>query len=223
MPTELLIFYVLGAGALLSTAAMLLPTTGRNPIHAALLLIVSFFFLAALYALLSAHLLAILQIIVYAGAVMVLFTFVIMLLNLSPDEIREPKISYAKIVGGGLGLFVFGKLLSAIGLASASAKAVDLGGLVEVRAEHAKFLEPTHMYEQFGSVREVGHMMYSTFLVPFELVSVLLLVAAVGAVVLAKKNLAYVDHPVGSPAKEFKVETNAQGHDEGDAGHGGHH
>ncbi len=206
MPTELLLFYALGAGAVLSTAAMLLPTTGRSPIHAALLLIVSFFFLAGLYAMLSAHLLSILQIIVYAGAIMVLFTFVIMLLNLSPDEIREPKISYAKMLGGGVALFVFGKLLNGIGLAASAAKAVDLT-----------------QHDTFGTVKEVGHMMYSTFMVPFELVSVLLLVAAVGAVVLAKKNLAYVDRPVPSPAEEFKTEGHAAGDGEAAAGHGGHH
>jgi len=205
MPTELLIFYALGAGAVLSTAAMLLPTTGRNPIHAALLLIVSFFFLAGLYALLSAHLLAILQIIVYAGAIMVLFTFVIMLLNLSPDEIREPKISYAKMVGSGVALFVFGKLLNGIGAASSAAKAVDLT-----------------QQEGFGTVKDVGHMLYSTFMVPFELVSVLLLVAAVGAVVLAKKNLAYVDRPVPSPAEEFKTEGHA-GHGDAAESDGAHH
>jgi NADH-quinone oxidoreductase subunit J len=180
MPTELLVFYVLAAGVVLSTAAMLLPPMGRNPIHSAIALIVSFFFLAGIYALLSAHLLAAVQIIVYAGAVMVLFTFVIMLLNLTPDQIREPRITATTLIGSGLGLFVFGKLLSALALASNGAKSVDLN-------------DGTHA--TFGSVTEVGRMLYTTFLVPFELVSVLLLVAAVGAVVLAKRSLKYKDRP----------------------------
>lgn len=185
MTTEQVLFYILGSGAVLSSAAMLLPPLGKNPIHSAISLIVSFFFLAGLYALLSAHLLTALQIIVYAGAVMVLFTFVIMLLNMGPDEIQEPRITPVKVVAAMLALFVFGKLTTAITLASKGIQAVDLS-------------QPG--YENFGSVREVGRMLYTSFMVPFELVSVLLLVAAVGAVVLAKKSLRYIDRPEPSPA-----------------------
>ncbi len=158
---------------------------GRNQIHSAISLIVSFFFLAGLYALLSAHMLSVLQIIVYAGAVMVLFTFVIMLLNLGPDELQDTRITPSRIAAGILALFVFGKLATAIQLTTAGAQAVDLN-------------DPG--FAQFGTVPEVGRMMYTTFLVPFELVSVLLLVAAVGAVVLAKRSLKYVDRPEPPPA-----------------------
>ena len=203
MTTELVLFYILGAGAVLSSAAMLLPSTGKNPIHAAMALIVSFFFLAGLYALLSAHLLTAVQIIVYAGAVMVLFTFVIMLLNLGPEEIQEPKITVVKVVGGVLVLFLFGKLATAIGLASAGAQAVDLS-------------QPG--FAEYGSVRDVGRMLYTTFLVPFELVSVLLLVAAVGAVVLAKRSLAYVDRPEPPPARAH-AHDDARGHGHGASAH----
>ena len=185
MTTEQVLFYVLGAGAVLSSAAMLLPPMGKNPIHSAISLIVSFFFLAGLYALLSAHLLTAIQIIVYAGAIMVLFTFVIMLLNMGPDEIQEPRITPVKVAAALLTLFVFGKLTTAITLAANGAQSVDLS-----QAEYANF----------GSVREVGRMMYTTFMVPFELVSVLLLVAAVGAVVLAKRSLRYIERPEPSPA-----------------------
>ena len=89
MSSEQLIFYLLAFGTLVSAVCVVLPPMGRNPIHSAIALIVSFFFLAGIYALLGAHLLAGLQIIVYAGAIMVLFTFVIMLLNLSEDEMGE--------------------------------------------------------------------------------------------------------------------------------------
>jgi NADH-quinone oxidoreductase subunit J len=185
MTTEQVLFYILGGGAVLSSAAMLLPPMGKNPIHSAISLIVSFFFLAGLYALLSAHLLTALQIIVYAGAVMVLFTFVIMLLNMGPDELQEPKITPVKVLAAMLCLFIFGKLITAITLASNGMQSVDLS-------------QPG--YEGFGGVREVGRMLYTSFMVPFELVSVLLLVAAVGAVVLAKKSLRYVERPEPSPA-----------------------
>lgn len=211
MPMELILFYVLGGGAVAFSAAMLLPVVGRNPIHSALSLIGSFFCLAGLYALLSAHLLAALQIIVYAGAVMVLFTFVIMLLNLAPDEIQPPRLSMLKVLAAGMGLFIFGRLLSAVAVATAGAQAVDLG---------------SGAYDGYGTIRVVGRMLYTSFLVPFELISVLLLVAAVGAVVLAKKTLTYVNAPVPPPARLTRLadQGDAAGGDGHDAhGDHGHH
>jgi NADH-quinone oxidoreductase subunit J len=211
MSSELILFYILAAGAVGCSAAMILPSTGRNPIHSALYLIGAFFCLAAIYALLAAHLLAALQVIVYAGAIMVLFTFVIMLLNLGPDEIQPLKLSTLKVGASLLGLFIFGKLLTVLTLASQGAQAVDLADSV---------------HSGYGTVRVVGRMLYTSFLVPFELASVLLLVAAVGAVVLAKKNLGYIDRPEPPPAKLNKLVASADEADHGDHGdhgHGGHH
>lgn len=206
MTTEQVLFYVLGAGAVLSSAAMLLPPMGRNPIHSAISLIVSFFFLAGLYALLSAHLLTAIQIIVYAGAIMVLFTFVIMLLNMGPDEVQEPRITPVKVGAALLTLFVFGKLTTAITLAANGARSVDLS-------------QPE--YANFGSVREVGRMLYTTFMVPFELVSVLLLVAAVGAVVLAKRSLRYIERPEPTPAVFDKEHAHQHMHSQTSDDHAG--
>ncbi len=205
---EQIVFYLLGGGAVLSAASMLLPPLGRNPIHSAISLIVSLFFLAGLYALLSAHMLSVLQIIVYAGAVMVLFTFVIMLLNLGPDELQDTRITPGRVAAGILALFIFGKLTTAIQLTTAGAQGVDLS-------------DPS--YAKFGTVPEVGRMMYTTFLVPFELISVLLLVAAVGAVVLAKRSLKYVDQVQQTPAaKEFPpADEDGDAHDA--HAHGGGH
>lgn len=208
MTGEQILFYIFGGGAVLSSAAMLLPPMGKNPIHSAISLIVSFFFLAALYALLSAHMLSVLQIIVYAGAVMVLFTFVIMLLNLGPDEIKETKLSPTRIVAAILALFVFGKVTTAIQWTTAGAVSVDMN-------------DP--LYAKFGAVPEVGRMMYTSFLVPFELTSVLLLVAAVGAVVLAKRSLKYIDHPQPPPAGFEAEPADDAGHGDSDHGHGGGH
>jgi NADH-quinone oxidoreductase subunit J len=194
---ELILFYVLGGGALAFAAAMLLPNVGRNPIHSALSLVGTLFCLAGLYALLSAHLLSALQIIVYAGAVMVLFTFVIMLLNLQPDEIQPVRLTTLKVAAGIIGLFVFGKLITAITLAAGGAQSVDL-------TPHSAAIGGATWeggFNGYGTIREVGRMLYTTFLVPFELVSVLLLVAAVGAVVLAKRSLHYIDAPTPPPAK----------------------
>lgn len=208
MSAELLIFYILATGATGSATLMLLPTTGKNPIHSALLLIVSLFCLAGLYALLSAHLLTALQIIVYAGAVMVLFTFVIMLLNLTPTEIHPPKLTLTKLVAGIVALFVFGKLLTALTVASAGAQAVDLSDPI---------------YAQYGTIKTVGRMLYTSFMIPFELASVLLLVAAVGAVALAKKSLKYVDAPVPPPAKLTQLAHPPQADGPGHGHDGGHH
>lgn len=207
MSIELLIFYILGAGAILSAGAMILPPMGRNPIHSALYLIGSFFFLAGIYALLAAHLLTAMQIIVYAGAIMVLFTFVIMLLNLTPDEIEPPRLSLSKILGAGFGLFLLGKLVTVFSFATKGMQSVDLS-------------QPG--FAQYGTIRDIGRMMYTTHMVPFELASVLLLVAAVGAVVLAKRSLAYIERPVPPPAKLNRVVHTANDDDDDGHGHHGH-
>ncbi len=179
MGSEMIIFCLLAFGTLAAAVCVVLPPMGRNPIHSAISLIVCFFFLAGIYALLGAHLLAGLQIIVYAGAIMVLFTFVIMLLNLSDEEIGEADFKGVKLLGALVVLFVFGKLLAAFDVAAAvTGKAPDL----EAAASTG-----------FGGVEEVGRLVYTANMVPFELVGVLLLVAVVGAVVMAKRRLTSSD------------------------------
>ena len=96
MGFEQIIFWLLAVGTIVTAALVVLPPGGRNPLYGALLLIVSFFFIAGLYVLLFAHTMAVLQILVYAGAIMVLFTFVIMLLNLSKKELGDETKTLAK-------------------------------------------------------------------------------------------------------------------------------
>src|SRR5947199_5364424 len=93
---ESILFWILAAGVVVGGAQVVLR---RNPAYAALNLVACFFFLAGIYVLLSAHLIAILQIMVYAGAVMVLFVFVIMLLNLKEEELGEMRITFWKGAG----------------------------------------------------------------------------------------------------------------------------
>src|SRR5438270_8266042 len=93
---ETILFYLFAIGVLGAGAQVVLR---RNPLHGALALVASFFFLAGIYVLLSAHLIAVLQVMVYAGAVMVLFVFVIMLLNLKDEELGERRLTFWKGAG----------------------------------------------------------------------------------------------------------------------------
>src|SRR6266568_953086 len=93
---ETLLFWVFFAGVVVAGAQVILR---RNPVHAAMSLVACFFFLAGVYLLLSAHLIAILQVMVYAGAVMVLFVFVIMLLNLREEELGRERVTVWKGIG----------------------------------------------------------------------------------------------------------------------------
>lgn len=141
----------------------------RNPVMSAICLIGNFFSLAALYLLLHAQLIAVLQIAVYTGAIMVLVIFVIMLLNLG-DEARLMERATLR-TGAGIAL-VCGLLLEIFYIVFAGqppATAVSLGSA------------------SLGTVESVGSALFSKFLLPFELTSILLLAAIVGAVVLARK------------------------------------
>lgn len=165
-----IIFWLLAAGAIVTSAMVVLPVGARNPLYGALALVLSFFFVAGIYVLLLAHTMAVLQILVYAGAIMVLFVFVIMLLNLSPSEMGEEKKTVAKGIGAAAALLMGAKLVTAV---EASKQ------LPEVRP-----LAP-----DFGTVDAIGDALFREFLVPFELTGVLLLVAVIGAVILAKRSL----------------------------------
>lgn len=172
MELEQIFFWLLAFGAVLTSSLVVFPPGGKNPLYSALALILSFFFVAGIFVLLVAHLMAVLQILVYAGAIMVLFTFVIMLLNLSRRELGEETKTIAQGLGAGAMIFV---AIKAILVIESSADAVskrdmDLGA-------------------GFGTVEAVGEMLFREYLFPFELASVLLLVAIIGAVVLAKRTL----------------------------------
>ncbi len=142
----------------------------KNPVHSVIYLIVTFFSISAHYVLLNAQFLAAVNIIVYAGAIMVLFLFVIMFLNLKEeaDELKNTKIVSAAIL-----------------------TAVILGGVLIIFLRRAS-KEPVQGYNftsQTGMVETLGKSLYGEYLLPFELVSVLFLVAMAGAVMLAKREV----------------------------------
>jgi NADH-quinone oxidoreductase subunit J len=144
----------------------------RNPVHCALLLVAVLLSLSGLFILLNAQFIAALQVIVYAGAIMVLFLFVLMLLNFRGDqEVLTP--GAAKGFGFLFALLVMVELL----WAALSPNGAESGGLPSA---------PT-LASDFGSPAAIGRILYTTWLYPFEITSILLLVAVVGAVVLAKR------------------------------------
>jgi NADH-quinone oxidoreductase subunit J len=165
---EAILFYLFAVGGITSA---LLVVTRRNPIISALWLIANFFCLAGIYLTLHAQFIAVIQILVYAGAIMVLFVFVIMLLNLGDERRLRDGFSWKKVVAGGLGFGVLMELIY-IFLMQTGSSSIDLTRATNV-----------------GTVEAIGKQLFTRFLFPFEVTSLLLTAAIVGAIVLAKKKL----------------------------------
>ncbi|RKH11714.1 NADH-quinone oxidoreductase subunit J [Corallococcus sp. CA047B] len=168
MNTELVLFGVFAVMTLVSAGLVI---TARSPINSAMALVSTFFFLAGIYVLLWAHTVAVMQVLVYAGAIMVLFLFVIMLLNLG-DAPHRGKSSVTRLLGGA----------SALGLLAVLS--VTLGRTNSMPANLGPQAQAT-----FGTMAAIGQSIFTTWLLPFEAVSLLLLVAMVGAVVVAKSRI----------------------------------
>lgn len=168
----LVIFWLL---AIVSVTAAILMVVNRNPVRSALFLVLTFLCVAVFYVTLSAQFLAAVQVIVYAGAIMVLFLFVIMLLNLgAPDLLRERgTIQTLPAIGLG-GLFI-------VALAASRS-------LIKIRFPR----QDEAIFAKMGTVQGVGLALFDQnkpWLFPFEATSILLLVAIVGAIVMAKRRV----------------------------------
>ncbi len=156
--------------ALTSLIASLLMITRKNPIHSAMFLILNFLCVAVLYLLLHSQFIAIIQVIVYAGAIVMLILFVIMLLDLEEELRSGLKLFYSKVIGGVLAvLFLFGLIYSLVS-SSLTGKAGSY--------------TPDKMS---ANVKAVGEVLFTQYLFPFEIVSILLVSAIIGAVILSKK------------------------------------
>ena len=165
MSFEKFVFYVFAA-VLVFSATMVI--TRRNPVHSVLFLVLAFFNAAGLWMLLEAEFLAITLVLVYVGAVMVLFLFVVMMLDIEVAELRASFIKYMPI-GILIGLLMIVELLLVVG------------------PEHFgldKYAAPAKHAADYSNTKELGEMLYTNYLYPFEIAAVILLVAIVAAISL---------------------------------------
>ncbi len=179
--------YVFYALAIILLMAGLRVITARNPVHAALFLVLAFFTAAGIWLLLEAEFLAIALVLVYVGAVMVLFLFVVMMLDINLDKLREGFWDYLPMAGF-------------IGVLMAAEMVMILGtkhfGLARVSAP------PPHL-AGYSNTAELGRQLYTDYLMPFELAAVLLLVAIVAAIALTLRDRK--DSKFINPAEQVRV------------------
>jgi NADH-quinone oxidoreductase subunit J len=203
---EFWVFVVVGAVSLGSAVSMVVL---RNAVHAALMLVVNFFTIAVFYAMLEAQFLAVTQIIVYAGAIMVLFLFVIMLLGIASSERAEKRAAH-QVAAILLGVLLFAGIAATVaepflGPASVCGEGQQAGdgvpcrGLAQVNAD--------------GNVQAIGRQLFTEYVWPFEVTSVLLVIAAVGAMVIGRRterpeDLTEVGTPVDTVAEQQAGERN---------------
>ncbi len=177
MPTSPALFYTFQfyLFGLLAVASALAFVTRKSPVAAALWLVITMFQLAAMYVMLDAEFIGAIQVLVYAGAIMVVFLFVIMLLNLgSPADVADQRGTGWKVLAGVVGLAILAQVL----VVTRMRIAPDLA-LPEGYAARQALAE--------GVIAPVARPLFNEYLLAFEVTSVLLLVAVVGAVVLGKQ------------------------------------
>jgi NADH-quinone oxidoreductase subunit J len=176
IPLDVILFYLFGGAAVATSLAVI---AQRNPMHSVLLLIASFAALAGLYINLDSPFTAVTQIIVYAGAIMVLFLFVVMLLNTPSEDVASPYgPAYVTLTTGPRKAYA---VLSVILL-------VELGIAIRQFVSASPASGPMAA-AHVSSVKQIGIAIFTDYSLAFEATSVLILVAMVGAVVLAKKRL----------------------------------
>ena len=165
---ETLLFWLLAVIALTAAASMIIQ---RNPVHSALFLIITLLSLAGLFLLLGAHFLAAIQVIVYAGAIMVLFLFVIMLLDIRRTEAAPSRVKLQKSLGVLLGVIFFLETLLVL-----------RSGVINDLA-----VAETPPPADFGTAMALGRALFASYFLPLQLAAVLLFVALIGAIVLSKR------------------------------------
>ncbi len=166
--------------AIVAVLGALLVVVRTSPVNSAMSLIATLFVLAVLYIQLSAHFVAVIQVLVYAGAIMVLFLFVIMLLSLTPEELKRGRLEFRrKLLTSTLVILSAGLIISMIG--------GNRLGLAWPRQELP--LSTRYLLKMVGTLEAIGMRLFQQYLYPFEILSFVLLVAVIGAVLIAKRRL----------------------------------
>ena len=166
----LTIFYIFAALSVFGALGVLF---FKNPIHCALSLVGTFFCLGSIYVMLNAEFVAVIQVLIYAGAIMVLFLFVLMLLSPRDTDMPSRKLTIGKILACLLSLGIFFKISFLF-----TGNELILGP----KGEH-----PIEVVEEIGSIALIGRLLFTDYILPFEIIAILLLVAVIGAVVIAKR------------------------------------
>jgi NADH-quinone oxidoreductase subunit J len=186
MEFKTFVFYVVGA---ILVFAALRTITARNPVHAALYLVLAFFSMAAIWMLLQAEFLAIILIMVYVGAVMVLFLFVVMMLDIDIARLRHRFWSYLPL-GAMLGLLMV----------------IEMALVLSGKYFSAAALPGQTMPEGYSNTKELARVLYTEYVYPFELASVILLVAVIAAVMLTLRQRK--DTKYQNPSEQLAVKRN---------------
>lgn len=169
---QVIIFLLLAAIAVI---AGVMVVAMKNPVHSALFLVITFLHMAGIYVLLGAEFIAIVQVLVYTGAILILFVFVVMLLQMKEVPSLRQAHQVQPILGPVAGVILLAEFFLII------ATGIPLG--------QAGTYTPERVAELGGNTAALGMALYTQFLFPFEVASLLLLIAAIGAIVLAKRNL----------------------------------
>lgn len=167
--------------------------TARNPVHSALLLVLSFFSCAAIWLLLEAEFLAIVLVLVYVGAVMVLFLFVVMMLDINIEQMRKGFVRYLP-VGALIALVLAGQMIWVVGSVGPDAFG---GEALNQAVRHTA---------DYSNTKELGRVLYTEYVLPFEVASVILLVAIIAAISLTLRRRPQTKYQ--TPGKQVKVKRN---------------
>jgi len=164
--------FYLFAAALVAAGAMVI--SARNPVHSVLFLILAFFNAAGLFVLMGAEFIAMILVIVYVGAVAVLFLFVVMMLNINFSELRQDFLEYLPI-GGLIGLVLLAEL------------ALIVGSWVVAPEGSVKLASPAPPIERITNTHAIGNVLYTDYIYLFQAAGVVLLIAMIGAIVLTHR------------------------------------
>jgi NADH:ubiquinone oxidoreductase subunit 6 (chain J) len=197
-----ILFFFVGAVAV---ASAIMVVAMRNPVHSALFLLLTFLCVATIFIIARAEFVGAVQILVYAGGIMVLFLFVVMLINVR-ELPKERRVTSAWVGGVAMGALLFGLFASMV-WSGKYLPALDDPVALQTAPAFGARTPQTAADRVVGNSEALGMMLYSDYLVPFEVVSLFLLVAMIGAIVIGKRELESMDEDASPKFISDRVET----------------